>query len=227
VYNPFAMNEDINRIKGLLDKINTLNFFQRLFGWRKFRNELIGISSNITNLDRDLLSLRLKKEELTAALVQRHNDLVNVQKEKERLETVEIKLSESIGSKESEINRLTREGGGYKEKVQYLEVELKNIQNENIELKKEEAFRTEAYQNNVAALNSLREQIQNERTQEITDRHHEEIKRREELKDTWRLHETELKNRIKACAASIPSNTWTRCRSKESRTIPCSFATSM
>src|SRR4051812_22172313 len=98
------MNEDINRIKGLLDKINTLNFFQRLFGWRKFRNELIGISSSLTNLDHDLQTLHLKKEELTAMLVKYNNDLLTAQKEKERLETMEIKLSESINSKENEIN---------------------------------------------------------------------------------------------------------------------------
>ena len=213
------MNEDINKIKLLIDKINSIGFFQRLFGWRRFRNELIQITSSLTNVANELQSLSVKKETLNAELLKATGELANTQKEKARLEALEIRLNEAVHSKDRDINRLTREFtaeqtgkasleeqlrrlneelGLYKERVQNAEYELKVITEENLQLKKDEQFRTEEYKNNVAALNSLREQIQKERADEIRQRHEEELQQLEALKNTWRNHETEVRNRMKA-----------------------------
>lgn len=213
------MNEDINKIRLLVDRINTLGFFQRLFGWRSFRNGLLNISSSLTNISNELQSLSSKKEELHTALQKTTNELSAAQKEATRLEAVEIRLAESGHSKDREINRLTRELaaeqtakdsleeqlrsiskelGLYKERVQNTEYELKIASEENLRLKKDEEYRTEEYKNNVAALNSLREQLQRERAEELQQQREEELARLEGLKATWRAHETEVKNKLKA-----------------------------
>ena len=44
------MNEDISKVKQLIDKINTLNFFERLFGWKRFKAGLVEVSSFLSML---------------------------------------------------------------------------------------------------------------------------------------------------------------------------------
>lgn len=213
------MNEDINKIRLLADKINNLGFFQRLFGWRRFRNELLGITSSITNLANELQHLAAKKEELNNTLLQTGSRLQAAEKEAARLQAVEIRLAENLSARDREVNRLTRELaaeqtaknsleeqmriqsldlGHYRERVQNTEYELKIISEENLRLKKDEEHRTAEYQQNVATLNSLRQQIQEERSEELQQKRLEELTHLENLKATWRAHEAEVKNRLKA-----------------------------
>ena len=213
------MNEDVSKIKLLVDKINAIGFFQRLFGWRKFTSELIDISSSLANITNELQSLRAKKEELNATVFNYSKDLSVLQKEIERLQISESKLDQFVQAKDLEINRLAREFtaeksnranleeqlrninkdlGVYKERTEGAEAQLKTVTEENIQLKKDEQFRTRKYEDNVAALNSLREQIQKERQDETEQKHQEEVRRIDALKQTWQHHQAEVQNRIKA-----------------------------
>lgn len=213
------MNEHIVKIKLLIGKINGLGLFQRLFGWKKFKQELIEISASITYLNNELQSLQDRKEELVRQVSEYSNDRKILEKEKARLENLEFRLNESILSKDAEVNRLIRELstertkresleetartlhkelGGYKERAEGAEAQLKRIVEENIQLKRDEQFRIRNYEENVATLNSLREQIQKERQEETEQKLREERDRLEALKQTWLYHQTEVQNRIKA-----------------------------
>ncbi len=37
------MNTDVDNLKSFIEKIRSLNFFQRLFGWKNIRNALIKV----------------------------------------------------------------------------------------------------------------------------------------------------------------------------------------
>ncbi|MGZ3940265.1 MAG: hypothetical protein ACXVBK_15945, partial [Flavisolibacter sp.] len=54
------------------------------------------------------------------------------------------------------------------------------------------------HKKNISTLNELREQLQKERLEEIKEKHQQELSRREALKKTWRDHQTEVQNQLKA-----------------------------
>lgn len=213
------MNEHIQKIKFFIEKLNAIGFFQRLLGWRKLKQELFEMFASISHLSSDLQSMQVSKEELSTRVLHCFNDLKTLEKECARLEAVETRLNESIASREAEVNRLIRELsteqtkregleefarllnkdlGLYKERAEGAEAQLKRVVEENIQLKKEEQFRIRSYEENAMILNSLKEQIQNERQQEIEQKHKEELDKIEALKQTWFNHQTEVQNRIKA-----------------------------
>ncbi|HYK54915.1 MAG TPA: hypothetical protein VEV15_00425, partial [Flavisolibacter sp.] len=121
------MNEDVSKIKLLVDKINAIGFFQRLFGWKKFTSELIDISSSLANITNELQSLRAKKEELNTTVFNCNKDLSVLQKEIDRLQISESKLDQFVQAKDLEINRLTREFTAEKSNRMSLEEQLRNL----------------------------------------------------------------------------------------------------
>jgi len=242
------MNEHIAKIKLLIGKINGLGLFRRLFGWRKFKQELIEISASITHLNNELQSLQDRKEELARQILQGSHDLKTLEREKARLENLEFRLNESILSKDAEVNRLIRELstertkregleetarilhkelGAYKERAEGAEAQLKRIVEENIQLKRDEQFRIRNYEENVATLNSLREQIQKERQEETDLKLREERDRMEALKQTWLHHQTEVQNRIKALCQKHTIQYVDKVPFRGEPITPCLFAGSM
>ena len=213
------MNEDISKVKQLIDKINSLAFFERLFGWKKFKAGLVDISISVSNLDNRVQDLELTKDDLKARLAQVTNELQNTIKEQRRLEFSEQRLTQIVASREGDINRLTadyntertqreilerqfrdtnKDLGEFKRRAEQAELDLKDRIAENIRLKNEEAFRLEEHKKNITTLNELKEHLQKERQQEIDEKHQQELNRLEALKKTWRDHQSEVANQLKA-----------------------------
>lgn len=213
------MNEDISKLKWLIDRINTLNFFDRLFGWKKFKAGLLDISMSLSSLDNKMQELELTKGDLGGRLAQTTNELQNTIKEQRRLELSEQRLTQVVAGREVDINRLTadyntektqrenlerqfretnKDLGEFKRRAEQAELELKERTAENIRLKNEEALRMGEHKKNISTLNELKEQLQRERQQEIEEKHQQELDRREALKTTWRDHQTEVQNQLKA-----------------------------
>jgi hypothetical protein len=212
------MNEDVSKIKTLLEKINSLGFFERLFGWKKFKAGLIEISASITNINNELQSLQQNKEEFKSQLTYLNGELQNSSKEKTRLEIAEQRLAQNITSKEADINRLTadyntekaqrenterqlretsKEWGEWKRRAEEAEASLKLRTEENIRLANEEALRIEEHKKNMASLSDLKEQLQKARQEEIEEKHREEIDRLTALRQTWVAHQTDVQSRLK------------------------------
>ena len=212
------MNEDISKVKQLIDKINTLNFFERLFGWKRFKAGLVEVSMSLSSLDNKVQELELTKDDLRGRLAQTTNEWQNTIKEQRRLELSEQRLTQVVAGREVDINRLTadyntektqrenlerqfretnKDLGEFKRRAEQAELELKERTAENIRLKNEEALRLEEHKKNISTLNELKEQLQRERQQEIEDKHQQELNRLEALKRTWRDHQAEVQNQLK------------------------------
>ncbi|MGZ3950713.1 MAG: hypothetical protein ACXVBZ_04920, partial [Flavisolibacter sp.] len=97
------MNEDISKLKLLIERINTLSFFERLFGWKKFKAGLVEISISLSNLANKLQDL----DDLKIRLTQINGELQNTIKEQRRLEFSEQRLTQLIAARDVDINRLT------------------------------------------------------------------------------------------------------------------------
>lgn len=213
------MNEDISKIRLLIDKINALGFFDRLFGWKKFKRELPDIAAGLTNVNNELEKLQFKKEELSGQLLESSTELKNALKEKSRLEGVEMRLSQNVSTKDAETTRLTgdynsekaqreslerqlrdlnRDLGDLKRRAEQAESGLTEVREENVRLKNEEDLRMEEHKKNIASLNDFKEQIQKERQQEFLQKQEEAIGKIEALKQTWRNHQNEVQNYLRA-----------------------------
>src|SRR3989338_595660 len=83
------------------------------------------------------------------------------------------------------------------EKLRNTEEDAKNTKADNTRLTADEENRIEKYKNNVATLDSIIKQIQNDRSREVEERNNTEINRIKNLKDTWSKHQENVKNTIK------------------------------
>ena len=84
-----------------------------------------------------------------------------------------------------------------KEKTNLIIQENSELKKENTIFKQTESDRQTKYGNDVAALNSIRQQIQTDRNGEIAERQRQELERLARMKDTWTKHQDGVKETIK------------------------------
>jgi len=85
-----------------------------------------------------------------------------------------------------------------KEKINQLAQDNSVLKHDNTIFKQTENDRKTKYENDVAALNSIKERIQNDRNRETEEQHKKEIDRLKDLKETWAKHENNVREIIKA-----------------------------
>lgn len=125
----------------------------------------------------------------------------NLSTDNKRLAGVNATNAESITNLSKRKGELDIELAGIKVKLNHIEEELKKVKSQNTQLLTDEGNRKTKYENETATLTSIREQIQNDRTKEITDRNSLELQRIKNLKETWGNHQLSAKNVIKSIAS--------------------------
>lgn len=214
-----AMNSEIDIIKGFIERLRSLTFLQRLFGWKSVRNSLIDVAASLNSSISKLEYLQGDKNELTNQLSALNKDLELSRNEVVKLEAGIIRSNELINDKESRLhnlsselsavkanmescqkrnNELLTELAQLKQQVSFLQLEVKDTKEANLHLLKEEEFRKDAHASAMATLQDIKEQIQHERLKELEERNNAEIARIRGLKDTWNNHQTGVRNAIKA-----------------------------
>jgi hypothetical protein len=94
-------------------------------------------------------------------------------------------------------NQLEIENEVLRTSLASLQVERNLLKQQNTQLTTEEESRRAKYENDVATLTSIREQIQNERSHEVEVRNNAEVERIRRLKETWTKHQDNVKNAVK------------------------------
>jgi hypothetical protein len=94
-------------------------------------------------------------------------------------------------------NELEIETEGLRKDISNLQVESNLLKQQNTQLITEEESRKKKHENDIATLSSIREQIQNDRNEEVETRNNLEIERIRKLKETWSKHEDNTKSIIK------------------------------
>ncbi len=171
------MSNHFLTLKSFLDTIKGLSFFDRLFGWGRAKKELVDAATALTSLQNELDGTR---QSLTSSTLQ----LTVLQENKRTLE--------------QQIGLLNTDLGIYKERTLNCDREIQKIREENVQLKKEEEFRSQKYSEEIVSLQSIKLGLQEERAKEIQLRHEEEMKRLTALKETWAAHQTDVQERMKA-----------------------------
>ena len=213
------MDNNIDNLKKLLDQLNSIGFIQRVFGWRKIRELLMEANADLQKLTLNSDGLMERISELKTANSEQAKDL-DLSKASLVAQTAELGNIKATGVEQaSKLSALTADLAsrdtalnGHKERIveleksnalltsrnEMLDAEKNRLQQQNTQLTTEEEGRQTIYKSDVAALSSIREQIQQERSAEQEERSNLEIERLKKLKETWSTHQENVKNLIKS-----------------------------
>lgn len=170
------MSTHLLTVKAFLEKIKSLGFWQRLFGWRAVKMDLVDASAALAALQSELATAH---QELASA--QMHLSV----------------LQETRRNLDLQLQTINRELGLHQQRTHHCERELQTVREENIQLKKEDEFRTKRYSEEIASLQGIRHQLQEERAREVRERFEAETERLKALKETWAAHQADVQGRMK------------------------------
>jgi len=164
------MNKKFERLSEFFDQIKSIGFWQRIFWWRSIKRMSYDAYGEFKELlgNTDNISQELDKIKVS-------NDSINSDNERLKSEKIEIK-----------------------DEVKQLRDKVAQMSEENTVFKQSENDRRVKYEKDVAALNAITSQIQDDRKKEIDDRQKKEIKQLESMKETWAKHEEKVETAMKA-----------------------------
>ena len=170
------MSPHLLAVKDFLNKVKGLRFWQRLFYWNQTRRELADAAASLAMAQNELSALQ---QDLASA--QMHLSV----------------MQESRRNCETQLQALNRELGIHKERAQNCEWQMQSLREENIQLKKEEEFRSKRYSEEIVSLQGIKLQLLDERAKEVQQRHEDELERLKALKETWAAHQGDVQGRMK------------------------------
>lgn len=212
------MNINIDNLKRLIESIRKIGLFQRIFSWNNIRQQLIDGVTDIQKMESAIEYLNLQNQKISSDLttinaeLKGANDVVsrtdleiqrlklNIQDKETKVSTLEKALASSQNENQNLNSNLNKSEGKIllvEQKLNSIESELLELKKENTQLKTEERSKREKYDQDIASLNTIREQIQNDRNKEVEDRNNAELERRNKLKETWSNHQISVKGFIK------------------------------
>ena len=218
------MSSNSDLLKSFFERIKTLNFFQRLFSWKKVRNQLMDAVAALSSLLTEYQGLQDDKNELGNQLSGCRKDLQLAIDQKTRLEENQMHHHETGSEKDNLIAELNKklttaitnhenlqtqerkfeqELLKIKEELRHVEEKLADATKECIELKKDEEGRQSEHSKAMNTFQKWREQIQEERNREIEEKQKTEIDRIKKLKQTWVDHENTVKTRMKSVCQKL------------------------
>ena len=166
-------------MRQLLQELQALSWWGRLFGWSRIRRMLLDAS---TEWESNQTSMARMSAELQAL----QNDLMQAQQA--------VKMAEArAGDLHRDKERLDLELGSSRREVQRLGSELAGL------TQVDQQRRTEL-QNNLTSLAQLKDRIAEERLQEHQARQEELERKQQRLRQTWQTHQVNVSNKIRQIA---------------------------
>jgi hypothetical protein len=218
------MSTDADNLKYFIEKIKSLNFFQRLFHWRAVRNQLVDAAAALGKLLTEHENVQNARAALTGQVSDYKKDLQIATDQNIRSEAEEKRLNEVIWENQKVINALNKDltesetncrnlddqVRSYEKELPAIKESLRNEQqkfNEEREecnkLKNDDERRKAEHSKAMETFEKWRLQIQAERNLEIEERQQAEINKLKALKQTWLLHETTVKARMKSLCQKL------------------------
>jgi uncharacterized protein YukE len=163
-------------------QIKDLNWWQRLFRWRRIRNLSFDAYEEFRALSREMESNRESIEKLRNRVteISTRNDSIN-----QKIRDIEL-LSARKDAQVEELSARIREHSGTINEL--------TKKNSAFEASKEDNVKN--YNENIARLNQIKESLETERKKLNDDRLREAAERFETMKKQWSEHEADVKNTI-------------------------------
>ena len=212
------MDIKFEKLSQFFEHVKSLSFWQRLFKWSKFRalsyeayeefrtllskisqvsQELEQTRSEISVLRNDNEHFKNTNTALEGEIKTFKNELVENTSKISDLNAAVASKDETIKQTQSKLKDLEIETAAIKEKLNQLTQENSQLRQENTIFKQTENDRRTKYESDVAALNSIRQQIETDRNNETSQRQQEELKRLAQMNETWARHQDTVKETIK------------------------------
>ena len=166
----------MNTLKQLLQEVNTIGFWSRIFGWNRIKqlitvafSELEVLLDRAGRFESDLSSLR---SELAVTKADFKNS-------------------------EARVVSLEKEKSGFDKELARLRDDLSRLSQENAVMKKDEASRIRERDLAVNNLAAIQRKIQEDQDEFNAAQNQKELLRLQTMKETWSRHQTATKERIK------------------------------
>ncbi len=204
------MDTNFDRIKKLFESLKEINFFNRLFGWGKIKNQLVDASADLQKMisrvegavqnDNALSIERSTNKNLTESVARLTTEVQVLKESNKQIELLQKDLTTATEQNKLYFKRgteLSNEVAVLREKLESTERELQKSIQQNTQLLKDEEFRKQDHAKAVTSLENIQTRIQNERNRELEERKEAEINRIHKLRETWTAHQENVKNTIK------------------------------
>ena len=170
------MEYRFERLNLFFERIKSMSFWQRLFGWSAVRSLSYEAYEEFKSLTASLDRVAQESEEARNAIAVLRNDLDHLKSDRTRLE--------------GEVEHLEGRGAEFQKRVSDLE-------QENTAIKQHEPQRQREHEQKMSLLTGELERVRRERALEIEARQQHELRRVELMKQTWAKHEENVRNAIK------------------------------
>lgn len=215
------MSNNLVNTKALIERLKTIGFFQRLFNWKSITTLLMSVIEELQKFSGDAersisenMELKIQNSELSKDLdlkrtqyQEKEHELNSVKKtlgEKEQLITdrtaILAKQETTLSNLNERIQKLEVSEAGLKGKLEEFIKIKEQLAKENIELQNKLDGNQQKYENNIAALNSIKDKIEKDRNREIEAAVNAEVERLKRMKETWAKHQVDVKEKVKLIA---------------------------
>lgn len=167
----------MNTLKQLLQEVNTIGFWGRIFGWNRIKQLLAAATGEF-----DVLVDRVSRFESDITTIK--SDLVGYKAELKSREARVLELEKAKTANDAELA--------------HLRGEVSRLGQENTVLKKEESIRIKERDTAVSNLATIQKKIQDDQDAFVAAENQKKVARLERMKETWSKHQTVTKERIKA-----------------------------
>jgi hypothetical protein len=174
-------------LKEFFEKIKSLGFWQRIFGWREIRTLSYDAYDEFTNLTEKLNLLNNE-------LIKRDSRISDLEKNIEKnAEISSNRISDLISSSqklEHKISLLENE-------ISLLNKEKSGLSNRIARFEQADQLRAEEFQKNISAVNAVRAGLESDRNKLNEERIREKEEEFEKIKQTWQNHENNVETAIR------------------------------
>ncbi|MEO8583806.1 MAG: hypothetical protein ABI415_08410 [Flavitalea sp.] len=166
----------LDHLRKLFENIRTIGFWERLFRWRKIKDQLIDAGT-------DLQKILLHTDHEHETLAQFRSDFA-----------IQAELISSLRKRKEE---LELELSGIKNDNRHFQDQLQETRSANTRLVKEDEFRKQEHSTAIASLNNFQKDLRLAKDIETEDKNKAALTRIFKLKETWSNHQELVKNTIK------------------------------
>ncbi len=181
-------------IRQLLERLNNLGFWERLFGWIRIKRLVLQASAELQSLLGEVTHLKGEATKQESSFTSERNALRESQIQLNRRNE---ELQQEIVRQKEENKSYYKRGVELSNEAASLKAEVTQLRDQLARKEKDEEFRKQEHSSAVQNLITLRESYDRDRKQEQDGRQRAEILRLQKLKETWSNHEQNAQNRIK------------------------------
>ena len=206
------MENSLESLRKLLERLKTLSFWGRLFSWSEIRSMLVDAYGDLQRIAPSYDSLRATAQKAENQLEVERTETRNLREalQQAKVDVTSLRDAQIASSKDKEEfqKRLAaleekneayyRRGIELKQQNDILNEQIQTLRNEVARYKADEEQRRKEYDHSIATFNKLTDDQQKRELNDRNEKHRQEIERLQRLKETWSAHEDHVRSRIKA-----------------------------